>query len=137
MERKRLLLKKLRNKNAFQWDAYCPLVARISQDALLPGGVPAQGGVPARKGRCTCLGGSTCPGGIYLLGVPARGVYLPRGVWGCIYPGGYLPGGCVYMPRWCVPAWGVCTCLVVYLPKGTYLPRGAYRPGTPPCEQND
>ena len=28
------------NKNAFQQDAYRPLVARISQHALLPGGLP-------------------------------------------------------------------------------------------------
>ena len=58
------------NKNAFQWDAYRPLVARISQHALLPGeGVPAQ--------MCTCPGE-----GVYLPrgGVPAQGVYLPRGV---------------------------------------------------------
>ena len=35
------------NKNAFQWDAYRPLVARISQHAhalLLGGGVPVRGG---------------------------------------------------------------------------------------------
>ena len=47
------------NKNAFQWDAYCPLLT-VSQHALWLGGVPA-GGVPA-------------------WGVPAWEVYLPRGV---------------------------------------------------------
>ena len=70
------------NKNAFQKDAYRPLVARISQHALLPGGVPA--------GGCTCHGG-----------VPTWGVYLPWA--GCSFPGGvptrgYLPGG-LYLPR--------------------------------------
>ena len=51
-------------KNAFQWDAYCPLVDRIpactAQGVYLPGGVPA--------GGCTFPGmylpvGCTCPGG--------------------------------------------------------------------------
>ena len=43
-----------------------------------------------------CSGGCTCPGSV---GVPARGVYLPGGV--------YLPSGVVYLPRG-----------VVYLPGG-------------------
>ena len=58
----------INKKNAFQWDAYHPLVARISQHALLPGGVPAQGGVPAMgvylAGGSTWPGGCTCPGGL-------------------------------------------------------------------------
>ena len=65
------------NKNAFQYDAYCPLVARISQHALLQGlylsrGVylPGEGGVPA--GGCTCQAGCTCQG-VYL-----QWVYLSR-----------------------------------------------------------
>ena len=63
--------KKSDKKNAFQWDAYRPLVDRIP----------------------TCSGGCTCPGRVYLL----RGVYLPGGVpaqGGCTYQGVYLPGGC-------------------------------------------
>ena len=74
------------------------------------GGVPVHGGVPAQGvvylpggGECTCLGGCTCPvvylpgGGRGYLprkgltcpgGVPAQGVYLPRG---CTCPRGYLP----------------------------------------------
>ena len=66
------------NKNAFQWDAYRPLVDHI----------------PA----CTVVGGCTCPGVVYLLGV-----YLPRrGVpaWGERV---YLPGG--YLPRYSPPPW--------------------------------
>ena len=47
------------NKNAFQWDAYCPLLAHISQHALLLGG----GG--------TWPGACTCPGGYLPWGVPA------------------------------------------------------------------
>ena len=76
-----------KTRNAFQWGAYCPLVARISQHALLwGGGVPAQGmylprGVPAQgvylPRECTCLGGVPTLGG-----VPAWRLYLP---------GGYLP----------------------------------------------
>ena len=68
----------------------------VSQHALLWGGVPAwggrgggilawgdlPGGVPA-QGGCTCLGGVPAlgGGGVYPpWGVPAWGVYLPRGV---------------------------------------------------------
>ena len=48
IEKKGSCLENIYNKNAFQYDAYHPLVARISQHALLrgvylPGGVPAQG----------------------------------------------------------------------------------------------
>ena len=59
---------------------------------------------------CTALGGGAVylPGGVGVLGVSARGVYLPGRVyllggvpdWGCTFPGGctcrglYLPGGC-------------------------------------------
>ena len=70
------------NKNAFQYDAYRPLVARISQHVLLPGGVPARG-VPARG--CTCPGGCTC-----------QGVYLPEGCT-CQWVG--------YLPRYSSPLW--------------------------------
>ena len=68
---------------------YRPLQWPSGRWGLLPGGVPARG--------CASWG-------VYLLGgVPARGVYLPRGVyllrggvpaWGCTYPGRvYLPSG--------------------------------------------
>ena len=82
----------------------CPLVAHISQHAMLPGGVPAWGVYLPR--------GMSLPGGVYLPGgcVPARGVYLPEG---------YLPrGGGVHLPRG-----GVCTCWGVYLPRRMHLPR--------------
>ena len=59
------------NKNAFQYDAYHPLVARIFQHALLPGG----GSVPAQQGMYLPSGGVYLPGG----SVPAQGVYLPGG----------------------------------------------------------
>ena len=76
------------NKNAFQWDAYHPLVDHIPASTVaggtcpewyllgavpggwvyLAGGVPAQGGVPARDvpdfgctcWGCTCQRGSPC-----------------------------------------------------------------------------
>ena len=57
----------INDKNAFQWNAYRPLVDRIPA-CIVAGGE----GVPAQEG-CTCQG------------VPAWGVYLPRV---------YLPGGC-------------------------------------------
>ena len=60
------------HKNAFQWDAYCPLVDRIPA-CTVPGGVPA--------------GGCTCPGDVPAQGwCTCQGVYLPRGE--------YLSGGC-------------------------------------------
>ena len=63
-------------KNAFQWDAYRPLVDCIPACTVAGGGVPARG-VPTQGVHLP--GG----GGVYLLGgVPAWGVYLP---------GGYLP----------------------------------------------
>ena len=95
------------DKNAFQWEAYRPLVDRIPSMhcgrghwcVYLPrwgctwhGGVPSQG-VPA--GECTCLGG-----------VPTRGVYLAvaEGV----------------LARGCTCSWGGgCTCQ-----EGVYLPWG-------------
>ena len=75
-----------------------PLVAQISQHALLPGGVPAQGVVYLPRGWCTCPGGVPAQEEVYLAegvsvqgGVPALVVYLPRGVylpWGCTCLGG-------------------------------------------------
>ena len=88
-------VERLNDKNAFQWDAYRPLVDHIPactvarfemyRGVYLPG-VPAQG-IPAR--------------GVYL---PWGVLYLPRGVY---LPGVYLPGGLQYLPRG------------VYLPEGT------------------
>ena len=71
------------NKNAFQYDAYRPLVARISQHALFPGGMCTCWGV-----GCTWMGGvpawgCICPRG----GVPAQGVPA-QGGWGCTCPWG-------------------------------------------------
>ena len=66
-------LEKTDDKNAFQEDAYCPLVARISQHALLPGGVPAQG--------------AGLPGGVPALGVYLLGRCVPA-QWGCTCPAG-------------------------------------------------
>ena len=62
------------NKNAFQYDAYHPLVARIFQHALLPGeGVylPSRG-CTCPVEECTCLGGVYLPRGCTCLGVPAQ-----------------------------------------------------------------
>ena len=76
---------------------YCPLVARISQHALLlwGGGVPASGGVPA--GRV--------------------GVYLPGGLWGGVPASGGVPAGRVggYLP-------GRGTCQEGVPARGVYLP---------------
>ena len=52
-------------------------------------------------------------------GVPAREVYLPRGV--------YLPGGCT-CPVWGVYLPGGCTCQGVYLPGGCICLGGGYLP---------
>ena len=74
----------------------------------------------------------------HAVGVPAWGVYLPRG--GCTCPGGVPAWERVYLPG-DVPAWGF-TCLGVYLPgvpiKGVYLAgrytcRG-YLPGGVPAQ---
>ena len=121
------------HKNAFQWDAYRPLVDRIPA-CTVAGGVPAWG-CTCLGGGCTCLGGGcTCPeGGCICLGaVPARG-YLPGGVpaWGVPARGVPVQGGVsarVYLP-------GGCTCQggVMYLPGGTCL--GGTCPGTPPVDR--
>ena len=88
----------------------CPLVAHISQHAMLPGGVPAWGVYLPR--------GMSLPGGVYLPGgVPARGCTCQRGT--CPGEGGTPAQG------------GVCTCWGVYLPRRMHLPRYS-----PPCEQN-
>ena len=75
------------------------------------GGVPAQWGVPAR--------GVYLPGGVPCQwDVPAWGVYLPRGCncQGCTCQGGTCLGGVpargVYLPKGGIPAWGG-----VYLPR--------------------
>ena len=74
------------NKNAFQWDVYRPLVALISQHALLRG-VYLLGCVPG-PGGCTCLGGVSGPRGVYLV---LAGCTCPEG---CTWSGGVPgPGG--------------------------------------------
>ena len=72
------LMEMTQNKNAFQWDAYCPFVdhipARTGQ-----GGVSAQGGV--------------CPGGGYILACTGQGGVYPSMHWaGSVCPGGCLQG---------------------------------------------
>ena len=77
-------------KNAFQWDAYRPLVARISQHVLLRGGYLVREGTWSR-GVCLVSGDVPGPGGCVPgpRGIPGpRGVYL---VWGVYWSGGYLP----------------------------------------------
>ena len=110
-----VILKVLMNKNAFQWDVYCPLVDHIpawaggmypsmhwaggvSQQTLgrgcLPRGVSAQG-----VSACGCLSRGCLPGGSAQRGV-CLGDVSPRGV--C--PGGCLPreGVCLGgLPRGC------------------------------------
>ena len=90
-----------------------PACARISQHALVPGGVylprgdiPAQGVFLARgvhlPGGCTCLGvylpgGVPVWGGVSALGVPAQGD-VPA--WGCTCQGSTCLGGiCPGPPR--------------------------------------
>ena len=96
----------------------------LFRSLLFPGGgLPAQGG-------CTCQGGVYLPGGCTCPGegVPARGVYLPRGECTCqgdvpaTCQGGVLAQG---VPAWegGVPAWGVVD-----------LPGGAWS-GTPPVNR--
>ena len=101
------------HKNAFQWDAYRPLVDRIPActahvEGVCPGGVYLPGGTYPRE--VYLPGGVPGPGGG---GVPAQGgVYLPGGVPG-LGEGVYLARGVsalgVYMPvgvpaRGCIPA---------------------------------
>ena len=79
-----------RNKNAFQWDAYRPLVDRIPAYTV-QGGV-CLGGVSAPWG---CLPRGVCPGGV-CPGGPAWGGCLPGGMSGQGVSGqGCLPGGCL------------------------------------------
>ena len=112
------------NKNAFQQDAHRRLVDHI----------------PA------CIAGSTCPG-VYLPGgdlprgvpdwgdggVPAGGVYLPRGSM-------YLPMG-VYLPGLVYLPGGICPGRPVRgsePTQGGVPARGVHLPGGyPPCEKND
>ena len=69
------------NKNAFQSDAYRPLVDRMLESASRGGGSPSRG-VPPSGGVPPSQGGSLHPGG----GSPSGGVLHPggfsmRGVW--------------------------------------------------------
>ena len=84
----------IKNKNAFQQDAYRPLVNRMLQSASR-GGVPGPGG--SALGGVPGLGGGGC-----LLWGEGRGVLVQGGLlWGGSAPGGDAwSGGC--------PVWGVC-----------------------------
>ena len=106
----------MRNKNAFQWDAYRPLVDRMlecaSRGGLVLGGPPG-GRVCSGGGVIPARGGSPCPrGGV----VPAWGVSLPRGV-SAPMGEGLLRGGVL-------PASGGLPALGVSLPRGVSLPGG-------------
>ena len=68
----------IQNENAFQWDAYCPLVDRIRACTVAGGGYLLKG--VYLPGQCTCPMGCTCPGG-----VPAQGE-------GVTCQGGTCPG---------------------------------------------
>ena len=91
-------MKELKNKNAFQQDAYRPL-QWPSRGGCLPngGGVSAQEGVYLGVGGvclldggvCVCLGGCL-PGGCLPRGVSAQGDCLPGGV--CLEERGVCPG---------------------------------------------
>ena len=70
------------NKNAFQWDAYRPLVNCMLQSANGGGIVCSWGGVP---------GGLPGLGGVCSGGVPGPGC-VP-GLEGCLVWGSLLPGG--------------------------------------------
>ena len=72
------------NKNAFQWDAYRPLVDRIPACTVCGGG-----GIPACTGQGACVGIPACngQGGVYL-GVSAQGGVCHGGV--CLWSGGGL-----------------------------------------------
>ena len=73
------------NKNAFQWDAYRPLVDRIPACTGQGGGVSQNA-----LARSECLPGGVCLGSVYSGGV-------------C--PGGVCPRGC--LPGWCLPRGGI------------------------------
>ena len=119
----------MRNKNAFQWDAYRPLVDRMLECASRGGGGLVLGGPPGgrvcsggvlslpggspcpRGGRLSLPGGSPCPGGCRL-------------PWGRVCSGGGSPclGGLPASGG--LPAWGVSLPRGVSLPGGFSLPTG-------------
>ena len=78
------------NKNAFQWDAYRPLVDRI------PPCTAWRGVYPSMHWAGGCLPGECLPRGGVCLGVSAQGVTTQGGV--CLWSGGVCRGG---------SAWGV------------------------------
>ena len=95
------------NKNAFQYDAYRLLVARISQHALLRGGTWSGGqctwswgGVCLVPGVYLVPGGCTWSQGVYLiLGCTwSQGGAWSRGIPGCGGWGWQVPGprGCTW-----------------------------------------
>ena len=121
-------LKSIYNKNAFQQDAYRPLIDRMLKCAsrgvcLVPGGLPGPGGVCLVPGGSAWSqgglpvpgpGGSAWSGGVCLVcgevclvqgGLPGQGG--PGGVclvrWGLPGPGGGLPGPGGYIPA-CIEA---------------------------------
>ena len=117
-------------KNAFQWDAYRPLVDRIPACTVVRGCTCLGGNCPR---GCTCWGvylpGGTCLGGVYLPGgCTCRGVPAKRGV---LARGAYLlgGGGCTCLG---VVSAGGCTYQGVYLPggylTGEYLHRYSFHP---------
>ena len=95
------------NKNAFQWDAYRPLVDHMPESAWA--GVPGRGGgVPGPGGG----GGTWSRGEVYLVG-------------GCTWSGGCLLPGGAPGPRGCHTWSGGCTWSGwVYLVQGGVCSRG-------------
>ena len=63
------------NKNAFYWDAYYPLLGRVSacQGVCLPKGGVCLGGVCQPEGAVSANGMSACQWGCQPRGVPAQG----------------------------------------------------------------
>ena len=95
------------NNNAFQWDAYHPLVDRIPAcngqgDVCLGGCLPRGGVSAAQRGVCLreCLPGGVCPGDVYTGGCAQGGICLGGvSAWGRgVCPGGVSAQG--------VSAWG-------------------------------
>ena len=104
----KIVIDKLLNKIAFQYDAYRPRVDRISQHALCRGGCLLRG--VSAFGGCLLLGAVSALGGVCSWGrcllpggmvAAPRGVSAPRGDGGCsqgacLLPGGFLLGGVLY-----------------------------------------
>ena len=99
-------LKSIYNKNAFQQDAYRPLIDRMLKCAsrgvyLVPGGSAwSQGDLPGPRGVCLCLVRGDLPG---RGGLPSLGGGLP-GPGGSAWSGGSRGGVCLV--RWGLPGPG-------------------------------